>query len=88
MVSSALIQVFGVSYDEVHALDALGGNLVLGILRLGGHADGEEAEVAEAHTLAVEDEFLEMVEGVPSAHRGCSLWSEASRGQRCERRSP
>ena len=54
----------GVSYDEVHALDALCGDLVLGVLRLGGHADGEEAEVAETHALAVEDEFLEMVEGV------------------------
>ena len=54
----------GVAEDEVNALDALCGDLGCRLLTTRAHAEREETEVGEADALAVEDEFLEAVEGV------------------------
>ena len=54
----------GVAEDEVNALDALCGDLGCRLLTTRAPAEREETEVGEADALAVEDEFLEAVEGV------------------------
>ena len=51
-----------VSHNQVHALYAGSCHLLLGILRLGAHTDGEQSEVRETHALAVENQLLQMVE--------------------------
>ena len=56
--------VLGVAHDEVYASDAGSVHLLGVVLTTRGHADGEETQVGEAYALAIEDEFLEAVEGV------------------------
>ena len=51
-----------VSHNQVHALHAGSCHLLLGVLRLGAHTDGEQSEVRETHALAVENQLLQMVE--------------------------
>ena len=51
-----------VSHNQVYALYAGSRHLLLGILRLGAHTDGEQSEVRETHALAVENQLLQMVE--------------------------
>ncbi len=52
-----------VSHNQVHAFHAGSRHLLLGILRLGAHTDGEQSEVRETHALAVENQLLQMVRG-------------------------
>ena len=51
-----------VSHNQVYALYAGSRHLLLGVLRLGAHTDGEQSEVRETHALAVENQLLQMVE--------------------------
>ena len=53
---------FCVSHNQVYTLYAGSRYLLLGILRLRSHTDGEQAEVRETHTLTVENQLLQMVE--------------------------
>ena len=53
---------FCVSHNQVYTLYAGSRYLLLGILRLRSHTDGEQAEVRETHALAVKNQLLQMVE--------------------------
>ena len=48
--------------DASEEIIEIGSHLLLGVLRLGAHTDGEQAEVRETHALAVENQLLQMVE--------------------------
>ena len=55
---------FCVSHNQVYTLYAGSRYLLLGILRLRSHTDGEQTEIRETHTLTVENQLLQMVESI------------------------
>ena len=58
----SITPAFRITYNKMYAIHAGSRHLLLGILRLGAHADGEQTEVRETHALAVENQLLQMVE--------------------------
>ena len=50
-----------ISHNQVNALHACSRHLVLAHLATRSHADGEQTEVGDTHTLAVEDQVLQTV---------------------------
>ena len=64
LLQLAVTPVLGIFYQQMDALHACRSNLVAAHLTTRTHADGEEPQVAQTHTLAVENQLLQAVEHI------------------------